>query len=93
MKLAPFPGDWPIEDSDTGWRHDPAALGLPADLLSRINAFEQATLAATDVNHENGPTVTDVAAYDRLAKEAEAIATALKAHWPDKSVSWLLPGH
>lgn len=101
LRLAPYPGDWPIYDSDTGMRHSPEKLGLPDELVKRIAEFEEAVLAATDIDHADGPTVTDVAAYDRLAKDAEAIVTAMEEFFEPGvpvedqtwSISWQLPGH
>ncbi|MGL4322954.1 MAG: hypothetical protein ACRCTD_02850 [Beijerinckiaceae bacterium] len=93
LRLAPFPGDWPMYDSDTGVRHDAARLGLPDDLVKRIAVFEQAVLAATDADHADGPAVTDAAAYDRLAREAVEIVTEMEMIWPGTSISWQMPGH
>lgn len=99
--LAPFPGDWPIFDYETGVRYSPERLRLPQSLVERIAAFEEATLAVTDVDHVDGPMVTDMAAYERLAKEAEAIVTAMEEFFEPGvriedqtcSISWRLPGH
>lgn len=92
IRLEPQFGAWPLWDSDTGRNVDPFALDLPAGLAERIRAFEDAVLAATDPDHDDGPRVTDRDVLPRLEAEAAAICRQLVELYGEDGVCWRLPG-
>ena len=92
IRLEPAFGAWPLWDGDSGRNVDPFALGLPEALTARIRAFEDATLAATDPDHDDGPSIADRAALPALEAEAAAICRDLVEFYGEDGVSWRLPG-
>lgn len=82
LRLAPEWDCWPLWDHRTGDNLDPACLGLPADLVARINAWDaayQATYDRDDPLASRFPSSEAEAAY--LA-EGRAIAGELAASLP-----------
>ena len=91
VRLEPAFGCWPLWDHETDRNLDPSSLDLPEALAERIRAFEDATLEATDPDHEDGPTLR-AEARAPLASEAAAICRLLIEIYGEDNVCWRLPG-
>jgi len=91
VELRPYPGAWPLWDSDTGANVDPDRLELPQELIARVQEFENAVLAALEQDPEQGLSFRDAARKRELEREATALARELERHLGRDSVAWRMP--
>ncbi len=91
VELRPYPGAWPLWDSDSGANVDPSRLELPQDVVTRLQEFENAVLTALDQDPEQGLVFRDARRKRELEQEATALATALEAHLGSNAVAWRMP--
>ncbi len=91
VELRPYPGAWPLWDSDSGANVDPSRLELPHELITRLQEFENAVLAALEQDPEQGLVFRDARRKRELEREATALATALEAHLGANAVAWRMP--
>ncbi len=86
LRLSPEYGCWPTWDDVTGSNIDPVDLGLPDDLFTRLQQWDdhwQATFKPDD------PTSSGFSSQDasqRWREEGEAIAGSLAQQWPGQLV-------
>lgn len=91
VMLSPRLGCWPLWDMDTGRNVSVDSIDLPADLSRDISAFEDAVIGAIDVDHAEGPILTDKAQIAALEAQATALTLRLGEVYGADNVSWMLP--
>ena len=91
VELRPFPGAWPLWDSDSGANLDPGRLELPPELIARVQAYENAVLAALEQDPERGLVFRDARRKLELERQATALAGELEQHLGRDAVAWRMP--
>lgn len=91
VELRPYPGAWPLWDSDSGANLDPGRLELPPELIARVQAYENAVLAALDQDPERGLVFRDARLKLELERQATTLAGELEQHLGRDSVAWRMP--
>ncbi len=81
LRLAPEFGCWPLWDDRTGDNLDPRELGLPADLVARLIAWDNRFQANFDTAYPPDSRFPDQAAEAAWIDEGHGLLAALQAVW------------
>lgn len=91
VELRPFPGAWPLWDSERGENVDPAKLELPSELIGRLQRFENAVLESLEQDQDAGLVFRDARRKRELEAQATALASELEKHLGSGAVAWRMP--